>query len=1156
MKTHALLFCMLLSSLIHLGSTHAASAPQSDYVRESAREIPVAYDVDVVVVGGSSGAVATAMSAAQQGAKVFLAAPRPYLGEDLCGSYQLWLEPGEVPDSPLAIAMYAAPEMEAPVQNRLPLTYTADIDSSDPHRDTAHRSLLTDGKWLSASTQSVQYNGDVTLVARLADPTVVQRVSVMAYQRNSDFEVADVQVDISVDGRQWTSVGTISNERVGEGGFERQALQLSLPLDRRVQSVRFIVRKTDRVSRILLGEICLEGKALEDSRVEQTRVAPTLMQVKRVLDQALLAHKVQFLYGCYPTEVLRDRDGKLAGIVMVNRSGRQAVKAKVIVDATGSATVAHMAQARFTRRAPDAQTFKRIVIGGQQRVGSPAATEKPSRVMARDGALYRAHEYPFSLTYTDLSFASLAALEQNTRDRTWRTGQVHASENLWFVWPQRLISRGATCSEWSGASALDVALFRPQHGERLFVVSECADVSHAVAEVMSRPLERMRLGKRIGSVAAYEAARVNVVKPITVQARTLTSVVSPGDVRDDQPWAPPAQHQLGTLRTEDRAIKVLGSYDVVVMGGGTAGAPAGIAAARQGAKTLVVEYLHDLGGIGTAGLITKYYHGNRTGFTQEIDAGLGQLGGEKEAQSGTGQAWDPWLKSEWFRRELRNAGAHIWYGVLGCGAFVDQDQVKGVVVATPQGRGVVLAKVVIDSTGHGGVAAAAGAQCIMTGPAHIAIQGTGLPPRDLGKRYTNTDYTFVDDSDVFDVWRVFVTSRQKFKGAYDLGQLIDTRERRQIEGDFFLTPLDAYAGRTFPDTIVQANSNFDTHGFTIHSMFMLKPPDRSSIPTSVPYRCLLPKGLEGILVTGLGVSAHRDVMPVIRMQPDVQNQGYAAGVAGAMAVQAQAGLREIDIKALQRHLVRSEVLTPDVVDHQDSFPLPAQAIEASVKTVVNQFEGLEVLFTQPRRARRLLREAYVRAEKSSDRFTYAHILGIMGDPSGAQELAEAVDTLEIDEGWSYRGMGQFGPSLSYLDSLVIALGRTRAPVALSPVLNKVRELGPQHAFSHHRAVAMALEIMGRKEAAPVLASLLKKPGMSNHAFTDIEMAHQNIKSSSTDNSTREESLRELVLARALYRCGDSNGMGERILKAYANDLRGHYRRHAQAILAEDKDRKN
>jgi hypothetical protein len=48
--------------------------------------------------------------------------------------------------------------------------------------------------------------------------------------------------------------------------------------------------------------------------------------------------------------------------------------------------------------------------------------------------------------------------------------------------------------------------------------------------------------------------------------------------------------------------------------------------------------------------------------------------------------------------------------------------------------------------------------------------------------------------------------------------------------------------------------------------------------------------------------------------------------------------------------------------------------------------------------------------------------------------------------------------------------------------------------------------------------------------------------------TRRESLRELLLARALYRCGDYQGVGKRILESYTHDLRGHLARHAQAVL--------
>jgi hypothetical protein len=74
--------------------------------------------------------------------------------------------------------------------------------------------------------------------------------------------------------------------------------------------------------------------------------------------------------------------------------------------------------------------------------------------------------------------------------------------------------------------------------------------------------------------------------------------------------------------------------------------------------------------------------------------------------------------------------------------------------------------------------------------------------------------------------------------------------------------------------------------------------------------------------------------------------------------------------------------------------------------------------------------------------------------------------------------------------------------------------------------------------------------MQGHAYTDIDRVLASIPASATDTSTREVSLRELILARALYRCGDENGLAERILKEYATDLRGHYARHALAILGE------
>ena len=1139
-------FALLLPSAV----IAAASLLSASEIAEPAGSLPIAQEVDVVVVGGSSGGVAAAVAAAKRGAKVFLAAPRPYLGEDLCATYRLWLEPGEEPATDLAKEVFRpAPRTTASsVGAGLPFKYSADVPSAPPHRDTQPPSLLRDGKWHAAPSQSVQYDGDVTLTLDLGQEQSIARLHLMAYQRPADFDVEQVVVSAGSDAKQWQQLCVIKN---GEPGiqYEGTALDLSAPVKARTRYLQLAVKKTAEAKRVLLGEIVVENEAAVEKAaapVEPARFV-TPMQVKRAFDQALIKAGVPFLYGSFATELLRDAQGRLAGIVIANRSGRQAVLAKTIVDATDRAIVARMAGAEFTPYPPETQLFSRVIVGGAAQRGDSISLHQQPKAFAitdRKGETFPVFEYQIQSPMRNGSFAAFAEMEQLARDWTWTKEAVDGSEVLFQVPPDSFRSRQTQAGPWPGADKISLECFQPVGVERLFALSGCADLSREAAAALTRPINMMAVGARLGEAAATLAARQPKLEGVRLTGAAVREP-APGEAREAQTMA---NYRAGnrSVPAELHGLPVLGAYDVVVVGGGTGGAPAGIGAGRQGAKTLLLEYLNGLGGVGTMGYISSYYHGNRVGFTKEVDDGVAEFGEKNQRTSGSG--WNPEHKSEWYRRALRKAGVEIWYGTLGSGAVVENNRVRGVIVLTPQGRGVVLAKVVVDSTGNADIAAAAGATCRYTDESDVAVQGTGLPPRELGQKYTNTDYTFVDDTDIFDIWRVLVTAKMKFKASYDLGQLIDTRERRQIVGDLTLSPMDMVLLRTFPDTVVIARSNFDTHGYIVHPMFMLRPPHRDDLSVHVPYRCLLPRGLDGILVTGLGVSAHRDALPCIRMQADVQNQGYAAGVAAAMIAKQDGATRALDIRALQKHLVAVGNLPESILTEVDSFPLPKEQVTEAVAAATNDYAKLEILLAQFDTAQPLLRDALAKAPDGQAKLIYAHVLGMMGDATGAGVLAQAIAAASWDKGWRYTGMGQFGPSMSPLDSLIIALGKTKSPLGLKPILDKVRQLDDTAEFSHFRAVAMALESLGDKAAVQPLAELLQKPGLGGYAVTNIGAALQDNPASPTDVSTRNHALRELYLARALYRCGDMDGRGAKILQQYAQDLHGHYARHAQAVL--------
>ena len=445
-------------------------------------------------------------------------------------------------------------------------------------------------------------------------------------------------------------------------------------------------------------------------------------------------------------------------------------------------------------------------------------------------------------------------------------------------------------------------------------------------------------------------------------------------------------------------VPTVREVDVLVAGGGTAGAVAGIAAAREGARTLIVEQFGCLGGSQTGALVTPMMPNQLDGvpLNAGIDAEIcSRLIARRRSgvwRDGNRGWFDPEALKHLLEQMTAEAGAELLYYTFIEDAIVDRGAIRGIVVTNKGGRAAILAGRTIDATGDGDVAVRAGAPFEAGDPAtglnqpfsvrfHLAnvdfprladflrslgrhdvmdaadgsdvmlihtamVWGKGWTLEPLFRqavadgvlRGTDGDYfqvfsmagrpgelafncprirADIDGTNPYHLTRAQVAGREIIQryvefcrrylpgceGAYLAfsAPMVGVRESRRIRGEYYLTVEDVLGGRKFDDAVCRNNYPLD-----IHRDPKDEKPSLTKLPPGeyheVPYRCLVPRGVDDLLVAGRCLSASFEAQSSVRIQPNCRAMGQAAGLAAVLSLRQGVAPRALDGLALRAAL--------------------------------------------------------------------------------------------------------------------------------------------------------------------------------------------------------------------------------------------------------------
>ena len=391
-----------------------------------------------------------------------------------------------------------------------------------------------------------------------------------------------------------------------------------------------------------------------------------------------------------------------------------------------------------------------------------------------------------------------------------------------------------------------------------------------------------------------------------------------------------------------RKTPVAETADIVVAGGGTAGIAAAVTAARRGLAVVLLEAAAAPGGMVTH--VTQWLsdYRNKGGFPRERVTAIQEDGAFQHPY------YNPFRVVPIFDSLITDAGVSAYYLTQAVDVMCDAGRVTGVIAESREGRTAFPARIVIDATGDAdfeigrpedGRCQALSLPQLLTGfeSDDVDIESELLPKlrKTLGAEpvlpYTNgklrrlrgscnSFYNMLghqnvenpvaqrDLSDALIALReengrlvTVLRALEEYSGIEygPFAALPGVRESRRILGDYTISSDDLFSGRQHADGLFTVTQGVDIHRCR---------PGEASItvrkvkPYHIPYRALLPKGIEGLLVAGRCISGTHEALASYRVISNAMAMGEAAAIAADFAIREGCTPRTVSGTAVQQEM--------------------------------------------------------------------------------------------------------------------------------------------------------------------------------------------------------------------------------------------------------------